>query len=287
MIRKESLSVCKAFLTRIPADVQSALMGLLPHEEQLALQEIQAPAEFDKGHLVQDFIDEVHPSWLTPYLRTLAEADIRLYLAALPSAARTSHMKALGMSNHLPELSKLGKGALLALLKEKVQQNEPLVPLACLPDHPFNRLLTLTSHQLEELIRLLGMHDLSFEMRQIIDTKKLKAIFAALPKKEGEFLNTLLLQKEPLVFKRLFLHDWDGSKEMMRKLLQERGVHRLGQALFGVDQSFIWYLTHKVELHLGTLLLKYMEKPANERAEKLLREQINAAYTYLKPEVES
>jgi hypothetical protein len=114
----------------------------------------------------------------------------------------------------------------------------------------------------------------------------LRQIFNALEKKEGEYLQALLLHKEPLVFERLFLEKWDGSKEQMKKLLMQRGAHRLAHALYFCDPSLTWYLTHRLEMHLAGLVLKHKEKPSHARAEDLLNKQIAHLITFLNIEEE-
>ena len=87
---------------------------------------------------------------------------------------------------------------------DQLIQNQHLIPFAFLPSHPLNHILSLSQKNLRQLIRFLGLHDLSYEMRKIISTSEMKKIFGGLNKKEGEYLNRLTLQSEPLIFKRFF-----------------------------------------------------------------------------------
>jgi hypothetical protein len=136
---------------------------------------------------------------------------------------------------------------------------------------------------LGKVIRYLGLHDLAHEMRQIIDTKELKRIFQALSKKEGDYLNQLMLHREPLVLERLFLKNWGGSRETLGKLLDQRGAVRLGLVLFNTSESLSWYLTHALDMHIGSHVLKNIKAPTHERAEAILLKQIQALETKLHP----
>lgn len=283
-MKTAALMVCKGFLNRCPADMQSELLQLLPRKEQLDLGELPSLMPLRSENLDWDLIDKIHSSWIGPYLRTLTENEIRLFLAALSKHQANELEGALGFGNHLPELTHLAKSSLRATLFQMVTQNQELVPYAFLPEHPLNYLLDLSPSVFEKVIHYLGLHDLSFEMRQIIATSLLKKLFAALPKKEGQYLNTLLLHREPLTFKRLFLEKWDGSKEHLTKMIEERGLYRLALALYGAHASLIWYMTRRLNMHLGASLLKYNEKPEHARAEQILIDQIHKIVAFLKPE---
>ncbi len=276
--------VCKGFLDRCPPQVQEGLLQLLPQEEQLQIREIPPLIALEPDNLKWDLLDQIHFSWLSPYLRTLAEGEIPLFLAALNKEQIKGLQKALGFGNHLPELTNLSSLAFRSMLLTQVVQNQELTPFAFLPEHPLNTLLNLNTETLGKVVVYLGLHDLSFEMRQIISTAILKKIFAALPKKEGEYLNALILHREPLTFQRLFLEKWDGSKEKLLKLVEERGLQRLAYALYGADSSLIWYVTRKLDMHLGTTLLKYNEKPTHTRTGEILGNQIRKILNTLNKE---
>ncbi|MDN3507046.1 MAG: hypothetical protein P0S96_07450 [Simkaniaceae bacterium] len=266
-MKPTALMVCKGL---IPPE----LISLLSPDDQALIAQLPPPAPFEPEHLKWDLLNHLHYSWLAPYLRTLSEGEIRNFLAVLKTDQTAGLSKVLGLGNHIPSLSKLAKGGLRKLLLENVLQGKELVPFAFLPASPLNSLLTHTPTSFSKLIHFLGLHDLSYEMRQIIDTKELKKIFAALSKKEGEYLNTLVLHREPLVFERLFLKNWDGSKENLHKLLEERGASRLGHALYSASESLTWYITHSLDMHTGNLILKNIKKSTHARAEELLFSQI-------------
>ncbi|MBS0630226.1 MAG: hypothetical protein JSS30_08415 [Verrucomicrobia bacterium] len=284
-MKTAALMVCKGFLDRCPADLQGELLSLLPRNDQLEYGELPPIMPLKSENLKWDLLGHLHFTWIAPYLRTLTENEIRLFLAALSKSQTDGLEKGLGIRNHLPELTPLAKRHLRSHLYQMAIQNQQLVPFAFLPDHPLNYLLSLPSSIFDRIVPFLGLHDLAFEMRQIISTAALKKLFSSLPKKEGEYLNTLLLHKEPLTFKRLFLEKWDGTREHLQKIIEERGLYRLALALYGTHPSLIWYVTRRLNMHLGTSLLKYDEKPTHARAEHILSDQIHKIVSFLKPEV--
>ena len=106
--------------------------------------------------------------------------------------------------------------------------------------------------------------------------KEIKKIFSYLTKKEGAYLNKLLLNHEPLMFERFFVNKWDGSKEQLNTMLNKQGICRLGHAVYHENESFIWYLTHKIDIHQGALLLKHKKKHAHKRGNQILNDQIES-----------
>jgi predicted Zn-dependent protease with MMP-like domain len=278
-MKPTTLMVCKGLIS---PERQGVLVPLLSRDDQVMFQQLPVPTHLTREHLKWDLLQHIHFTWLAPYLRTLAEQEIRLFLAVVSPVQAHGLQSLLGFGNELPSLSKIAKEALRHFLLNQVKQEKELVPFAFLPEHPLNHLLQYTSEQIGKLILYLGLHDLSFEMRQIIDTRELKKIFEKLTKKEGEFLNALMLYREPLIFQRLFLKKWDGSKEKLHKILQERGAHRLGHVLYDASESLTWYLTHALDMHIGATVLKCIEKPSHARAGEILLGQIRKIEAFFK-----
>lgn len=277
-----SLIACKGFLNRCPPEHQQRLYQLLSRKEQLEIQQLPHLSPFERERLYSDLLDQIHPSWLAPYLRTLSEHEIRLFVSALNESQKKGLSKLLRIEDHLPELTSLAKQSFRSVLRAQLVANQTLAPLPFLPEHRLNFLLKEDSETLTKMVHFLGLHDLAVEMRQIIATQALKKIYNSLSQKEGDYLNRLLLHREPLVFKRLFLNHWDGSKEGLKKAIEERGLHRLAHALYFASKSLVWYLSRKLDMYQGSSLLKYEEKPTHERAEGLLADQIQKILSFLK-----
>lgn len=272
-MKPQTLLICKSWI-QAAGDRGKHLASFLSPSDAQVFGALPNPIPLDREHLKLDLLDTVHFSWLAPYLRTLSQSEISFFLAAVSKTQAEGLKASLGFANEVAELTQMAKTALRKILREQLIQNQNFVPLAFLPEGKYNVLLDLTNSQLSHLIRYLGLHDLSFEMRQIIATKELKKIFSALSKKEGELLSSLMLHQEPLIFERLFLKPWDGSRDHLNKLLEERGVCRLGHALFEESESFLWYLAHRLDMHMAARLLKYRKKPLHARGGQILQTQV-------------
>jgi hypothetical protein len=280
-MQKTSWVVCQALLLKCSSEKRKALFNLLPPSKQKEIQEV-APSHKDPLQL-QDTLEEelalVHPSWLAPFLRSLAESDVRLFLSALKQSHAHELQKSLLFTNHLLPLTPSAKFFLQKTLWNKLGASNER-PLTWLPQSPLNVLLTIDFHCLTALIFLLGLHDLAHEMRQIIETAKLKKIQAALSPKELAFLKTLMQKKESVVFKKLSLSQWSGDRETLRKTLQRRGINRLAKAAYGYDESLFWYLTHRLEIETAKQLMKLSTVLDLPRAQEALITQVEEALAY-------
>ncbi len=139
----------------------------------------------------EEALSKIHYSWLASFLRSLPENEIKLFLAPLTPEQIKGLRQTLLLSSTLPTPSALGKEFLQKTLFETIAA-EDLLPISLLPQDPLNGLLDLTFEELNSLIDLLSMHDLSIEIRHIIETSKLKEIYGLLSKAQTTFLKTLL-----------------------------------------------------------------------------------------------
>lgn len=281
-----SASVCKAFLQRSSPESQTRLLSFLPADEQTEIKEL--PSAF-YGDPAAGFSSEdkrlnlVHHSWLSPHLRSLSESEVRLFLSSLSEAQIKGLKKTLLFSNSLLSLNPLALPFLRKAVWEMVAGSEEIVPLECLPASSLNSLLDLDSFELLTLIDLLGLHDLALEVKQIIETSKLKKISQALSPQEQAFLKELLQRKEKVSFKRMSLQKWEGDTHTLRSLLHQRGINRLAKALFVRHPSLLWYVSHKLDVERGQMLLKLAEPLEHPQAADLLAEQVEEALVSIQP----
>jgi hypothetical protein len=271
-----SAFVCRAFLEKCPPNRRAALFHLLPEKTQQLLEEIpQINADLDRPFpSLKQLLGRIHFSWFAPHLRTLAENDIRLFLAALNPEQAEGLKNILLFSDHSPPLTVHSESYIQEIFMQKLTHGEALLPLNLLPVSPLSALLDLSLEQMEHLVRYLGLHDLAFEMRQIIETARLKRIFSTLTKQEKEYLQALLPKKEPVVLKRLHIQNWDGRRESLKALTQQRGLQRLGKALYGEHPTLIFFIARRFDIGMGQEMLKACTKVELAKAKQHLTEQI-------------
>src|ERR1700722_9315077 len=185
--------VCKSLLQRCPQEKREQLFRFLSQEDQIILHEL--PDAY-YGDPAQGFstpaaeLKTIHFSWFDPLFRTFSESEVRLFLSALTPEQATGLKKLLLFSNHGAELNSSMRPFFEATLWKKISEKEQ-TPIECLPDSPLNALLELSPATFSSLVDYLGIHDLATEVKQIIETARLKQIHAALKPGELAYLKTL------------------------------------------------------------------------------------------------
>lgn len=278
-----ALVIWQSFLQTSPAQQQASLMHYISSELADQLNALATTSFHPKDSVIplEEELMHIHTSWLAPFLRSLSEHEIKLFLSCL-SLEQIKHLKqSLLLTNTLPVLSNLGKDFLKKIFFKKIVSID-LLPIACLPQNPLNDLLELSFSELNSLIELLGMHDLSIEIRHIIETAKLKSIYSFLTKAQTTFLKTLLHKKEPVSFKKMGLLAWNGDKEALRWMLLQRGVNRIAKSLYDQSPSLLWYVSHRLDAEMGSLLIKLCTALDHPRAADILANQVIELMSALK-----
>ena len=227
--------VCRTFIEKRKRDSRKELFSFLPPTEKELILNLSAPSHdislgFD---LTGDVLNQTHSSWLIPFLRQFSEKEICLFLSSLNKAKAEELKKSLKCSMPLPPLTdtaqKFFKQKMIDFL---LTGAEDLLPLEALAKTSLKPLLDLSCEDLHLTIELLGLHDLAVELKQIIDGTKLKKIYSLFPKEKEVYLKSLAHKKEPVLFKRIEISRWDGKAETLLPLLFQRGLNRLGKALY-------------------------------------------------------
>jgi hypothetical protein len=268
--------VTKAFLLKCPPEKKEKLFSFLSPEDQTYFQELPLSFNHDPTEGLspsEKRIQFTHFSWLAPLFRTFSENEMRIFLSALSEEQATGLKKNLLLTNHSAKVNPFSKPFLQKALWKKAHEKE-LLSVECLPDSPLNPLLEFNLSELVTLIDLLGVHDLAVQVKQIIETAKLKQIDKALTPLELNLLKTLLHRKEVLTFKSFSLQKWDGAPESLREVLQQRGLNRLAKSLYRKEISLLWYVSRILDIERGQLLLKLATPLEQVRAQEILIGQV-------------
>jgi hypothetical protein len=270
-----ALIVWHSFLQSAPLDQRNSLLYCVSPQlsAELERQQLLSQDLYQGFEPIEEELARIHYSWLAPFLRSLPENEIKLFLSSLTPEQIKDLKQALLLSNTLPAPSAIGKNYLKKTLFEMIATEE-LVPLSCLPADSLNCLLTLSFSELTSLIDLLSMHDLSVEIRHIIETTKLKEIYGLLTKAQTAFLKTLLHKKEAVTFKKMGLAGWNGDREALHSMLLQRGINRIAKSLYGRHPSLLWYIAHRLDSEKGQSLIKFCSAIDHPRASVLLGEQV-------------
>ncbi len=284
-MRSSSRVFLKAFLEHCSPTERASLVNYLSPVEKNVLEKL--PKTY--GNPLRDIetpemtLRRIHPSWISPFLRTLSEKEIGIFLASLNPAQAQAVAKDLLYAGKLPSLSPLGKEFLQkTLLGYLTAEIDDLLPLACLPESPLNALLDLKNEIFNLSLDFLGLHDLSVDIRQIIEKNKLRKINEALTAHQLNYLKILLQSSEPVAFAKMGLANWNDDKEKLKSLIRQRGANRLAKALYGQDPSLVWYLLHNLDFERAFLVKKLISPLENARAVQILIGQILEFITYIR-----
>ena len=270
-----ALSVWHSFLQSSSPEKRSQLLLMLSPEvaEELKPQPILS-IDVQKGsEPIEEELLRIHASWLAPLLRTLPENEIKLFISSLSPEQIKGLKHSLLWSNSIPATTDVGKTFLRQKMFDMIAGSEAIPP-AFLPSDPLNCLLELSVSELSSIIELLSMHDLSVEIRQIIETSKLKQIYAVLSKPQHTFLKTLLHKKEPVSFKKMGLANWRGDRDLLRAMLLQRGINRIAKSLYERNPWLLWYVAHRLDVEKGQLMIKLCTALDHPRASDLLTDQV-------------
>lgn len=276
-----SLMTFASFLKKKDPKEQTLLSNYLA--EELKQKVVSIDIEVKNPFSLEQTLSSIHPSWFIPFLRTLSQRDIRLFLSCLTPYQSGEIQKALLFTSHRVALTPIATLYLQQTLWKKLTADQiDLLPRSILPISSLSQLLELKNQELLWLLQLLGLHDISAEIRQIIDKARLNLIYGALSESEQNYLKILLQSKEPITFHRIGLASWSGSKEDLKQLIQQRGTNRLAKAIYGQDPSFIWYLCHQMDIDIASSLRRLSTPMDNLTAARLLSSQVLELIAYLR-----
>ena len=143
-------------------------------------------------------------------------------------------------------------------------QHSDVIPRGLLPPSPLNALTAMSPEAITIFLHYLGLHDIAAEISQIIDTALLNKIHVSLGPELKGHLATLTKRKEPIVFKKIDFHKWDGSSAALLKVIYHRGLNRLAKALHPESTYLQWHIQRLIPFdeaaHL-TQLCKPLDPP--------------------------
>ena len=253
----------------LPSYLSEQLQRQLSHSLSLS------HSAFAQTSTERAYVNECHYSWLIPLCQVLREEDLLMVLSALDPFQREKLKHYLQITKNAPDLSALAREFLLDEFDKRLIQGEVnWLPIQFVPDHPLKSLLDLKKKEIQTLIDFLGLHDLAIDLRQMIESKKIKKVLALCSRAERQYLKTLMQKKERAFFARLNLDAWDGNEETLKHILHHRGVNRLGKALFGCHPSLVLHLCYRLDTGRAKILRKFCSNINNELAQKTLVDQV-------------
>lgn len=207
-----------------------------------------ATRDFSKILSQKEWTESIHYSWFVEPLEPLSTETKQLFLSLLEKKQADKICQLLEIKHARVAYSPFMRPFLINELKKKIQKGVEIINQDYLPPSEFAPLLTLKKQQLFNLIDLLGVHDLSADLRQIVDKEMLRKIYNALSAEQLQFLHYCTKQPIKWVSPKISLSSWDGAKKRLQHILHGRGLIRLGRALYDENESFKWLLLHRLDI---------------------------------------
>ncbi|MEZ5315292.1 MAG: hypothetical protein R3E91_03660 [Chlamydiales bacterium] len=252
------------------------LLGYFPPDLAKEINLLSPPVSpnFPKLLAQNEWIESMHFSWFYLPLKSLKPEIQKLFLSLLPEKKAVELSKMLSLPLEKLSYSSFMIPFLMNIFKKKILGEIDIISEDCLPASDLNPLLKLTRLELLNLIDLLGIHDLSIDLRQIVDREILKNIYSALFSEQIHFLHYCTKQPIKWIPPTLGLLRWNRSKEKLQHLLHERGLIRLGGALFDQNESLKWYLIHRLDTGRAELIQKIFSNNQNSLPYPYFKNQV-------------
>lgn len=284
-MQPNSWVMLRVLMNRYHLKGSEALLRYLPKEGQEAIkaQDVQTDQAVAALEQPSYLIQNVHYTWLLPVFQKIPKELYSSFLAVVSEGA-VSKLKTL---LRIPEdketisVSPSTKNFLTSYFYG-LMDIKHLLPLPFLPESPLTPLARCSSKELHLCIDFLGLYDLTEEIRQVIDTKRLKQMRAALTDSQWMFLQNCLRQSEKMATPALKLKEWSGDKEEFNKILHKRGLLRLSKALSGQHPDLVWYIVHAFDLGRGSALHKLIATTPTAGVTPILVHQVLTVMNFLK-----
>lgn len=230
----------------------------------------------------QATLHKIHYSWIMPSLKKMPQETYASIISCLSKYQQSRLRDLLNVKEaHEAPLS-IASSYILNTFYRKIKGIDEVLPLDYLPETPLTPLGKWEKKNLVELVEFLGIHDLSEDMRHIVDKKILKNAYNSLSPKEQKYLKICMHLKEKVSSPALGLDKWNGDKDKLKAVLQTRGLIRLGKAISGLSPDFIWHLSHIFDTGRGQALMKYYTKAAVPGITAALSQQVVNIMNFLK-----
>lgn len=269
--------VLKDFLDSTPETLQSGLYQALDSETLEDIENLPALSfsPSDGFESLEKQIETTHYSWLIPFFDRLEDSDKYIFVSGLPEKSQASIMKYYDLTRLPKSLSLSAKEFIQKTLYNYLLKDyQNILPINCLPKDPLNSLLTLSREQLLNLVDYLSMHDLSLEIKTMINASQIKNIQEILPLHQRQYLKKLSQKIEPISFKPMGLSHWDGNEPQFKKILHQRGLNRLSKALTESHPSLLWHLSHKLDMGRASIVKTLFKEIKNKKAQRVLVSQV-------------
>lgn len=238
--------------------------------------EIEEACPLDVTKLLSqsEWVGSIHFSWFAAPLHALPASVRPLFLALLSPKQAKEVCTLLAFPFSIPSYSSFMRPFLVDEFRKHVFQGVEVLSREALPASDLKPLLSLRRSQLLSIVDLLGIYDLSADLRQIVDRGLLNKIYKTLSEDQLTFLQYSMKQPLKWLPPKLGLLNWDGTKKTLQHLLHSRGLSRLGKALYDEDESLKWHLLHLFDTGRANVIEKIFRQKQDEALTSYFKSQV-------------
>ena len=264
-------SLSKQFFTE---EQQKKVLHYFPAKDLPRLAE--SKTIFRISHIFQEYkavLSQIHYTWFFPILEKLSESEQKVLISVLPEETATKLQASLSDDVAELRLHPIMEEFASNYLMKELLQGISYLSMETLPENPLNRILELSSKELEKLIITLGLHDLAIDMRKLIRSSILKALQQNLSPKELSYVRKLQDRQENVQLSSLHLDKWDGKKATLERLIFMCGINRLTKALYPCHHLLLWNISHRLDRSFRSTIYSLYTDIKNKRIkEKLIHD---------------
>lgn len=275
---KRGWVMVRVFINRYHPKANNAFMKLLPPDDRLALlsEDITSKDLAPMLRQPQKALSRIHYSWIAKVIKTFP-SPLQLIAASCLNSEQIAGLNVEFVAKVSPPIRSFMQKQIYDLLK--VDEH---LPLEYLPETDLSPLLNWNKSQLLVLIDYLGLHDLAFAVRQIVNRNDLKNIYTCLTPKQFYYLKICLQQKDKIISPKLPIDPSKIDRIELKKILHKRGLSRLGRAFYGLPADLVWHLAYQLDHGRGLLLLKDYQPEPLPKITLILRQQVINLMNFLK-----
>lgn len=282
-MQAKSWILMRILLNRFHPRAPKEFLNLLPQDDakQILSQDVII-SDIDPVFVKpQEFLKNIHYSWVAPYVQKLPMHMQELLISALPNPLAIGLKKYLKISSPRVPIPPRASAFFVKKVYDKIRQPDVLAP-GFLPKGDLSVLLDLSRNELIVLVDFLGLYDLADDVSQIVDKKSLQIVYACLDNKKIQFVRMCLHQKSKFAAPKLDLQKWNGDCRVLMQILHQRGLYRLGKALSGSHPHFLWHLFHRLDTGRSAILKKHCASQASPGITSTLVQQVMNVMNFLK-----
>lgn len=254
----------KTLLKKLHKGNIDTFQSYLTEQDLAAFNDVEyIPQSIDTYLSYQSFLSQFHPIRIYESVKELPEEMQDLTFSSLPENQIANIQKRFTLP--IKQIPECYKKLFMKKLLEHMYEKMPIVQEFD-PNAAHDKLLQLPSYLIIRLCDLLGMYDLSIEIRHVINQKMLQNIYHAITDTQSHFLRRHLQSSEyhPDIPK-LNLSSWSGDKTSLSKAIHYRGLIRFCVALSNYESSVLKFLSYKLDPQRSEFLNDYTKTNIDER----------------------